>query len=76
MSTFFRYSIIVKICSYLTVKQKNIIKAAKKDCKNKLQINIKNCLMKKKMSKESMEETDIKILSEQDKQKLRKYLKN
>ena len=32
--------------------------------------------MKKKMSKESMEETDIKILSEQDKQKLRKYLKN
>lgn len=41
--------------------QKNIMKTAKKDCKNKRKINIENYLTRKKIYKERMEEIDIEV---------------
>ena len=37
------------------------MKIIKKDCESKQKINIQNYLTKRKMKKENMEETDMKI---------------
>ena len=47
--------------TYYQRNREKLLNRAKKYCEKKQKISIENCLMKKKMKKENMEEMDVKI---------------